>query len=206
MDILRVLVPRGCACDDGEADNHASRREQEHLASSYHIVAARSDARSNPSRHGVDAVKELGHRDGSNAHGLDHRGEVVTGDVISRELHEPGPRNDEQHPVSPRTRLEQRLEVEIVARRTDAAPAQGLLDLTHLYSDDRMVGVTVGMVLNQECACFFVTALGDEPSWALRDEPGAENDEARADGLQPQGQAPLDVAIEMEVATVDGFI
>ena len=68
-----------------------------------------------------------------------------------------------------------------------------------------MVGVTVSMVLDQECTCFFVTALSDEPSWAFRDEPGTEDDEARADGLQPKGQAPLDVAIEMEVATVYSF-
>lgn len=50
-----------------------------------------------------------------------------------------------------------------------------------------------------------MTALCDKPSWAFRDKPGAEDDEARADGLQPQGQAPLDVAAEMKVATVYGF-
>lgn len=61
------------------------------------------------------------------------------------------------------------------------------------------------MMLDEECTCFFVTALCDEPSWAFRDEPAAEDNEARADGLQPQGQAPLDVAAEMEVATVYGF-
>lgn len=68
-----------------------------------------------------------------------------------------------------------------------------------------MIGISIGMMLDEERARLFVTSFGNQPSRALGDEPCAEHDERRARGLQPKGKTPFDVSSQVDIAAVDGF-
>lgn len=68
-----------------------------------------------------------------------------------------------------------------------------------------MVLVAVGVVLHEEGARFGVAVLRDEPPGGLGEEEDDAADEAGADHLEPEGEAPVEVGGgEVLVGAVDG--
>lgn len=94
-------VAGGGAGRDGEADDHAGRRAQEHLAAADAVVQERAGGREDPAHDGVDDVEQEFGGGVGDADVFDERREVVGDHVVAAELAEPGEGHVEHEAVAP---------------------------------------------------------------------------------------------------------
>lgn len=87
----------------------------------------------------------------------------------------------------------------------DRVFAQRLGHLGHLKGDERMAGVAVSVVLDEERPCLVVPVFADELSRGLRKEQDGAGNNAWTDHLEPKGEAAVDVDVrEVLMSAVDG--
>lgn len=72
-----------------------------------------------------------------------------------------------------------------------------LLEL-ELYN--RMVRVTLAVELSEDCGSLFDLVVGYKPPGRLGDEEHADNDDARGHHLQPDGDPPAILALDVRAA------
>lgn len=160
----------------------------------------------NPSSNSIDGIHQQHSIGAGDSDVLDQKGQIVRRDVVSRKLTKPGHSDCKHQSITGGSFPDKRAEIEIIARRMDTALPQRFSDFVKLDIDDGVVGLSVRMVLDNKCSSLGFAAPGYQPARAFRDEIASNDDEARAQYLQPQGKSPLEVAMQIKVASINRYI
>lgn len=117
---------------------------------------------------------------------VEDRAEVVRDDVLSApERHERHSNDDEQ---SLQVRL---VTEESLPSDTFLCPHNSHLDLFNLRQDERIVDVSVAVILRNDSFRLLLPSLGHEPTWRLRNKPGQAENNDGAQRLQERRDAPV---------------
>ena len=99
-------------------------------------------------------------------------GQVVADDTVTRPLREKGNRNDDGHTAQVAASGKEGLESRVVLG--EFLDTDGLADLVDLELDQRVIDVAVAVEVGENLFSLSVTAVVDEPTRRLGDEPDEE--------------------------------
>lgn len=114
--------------------------------------------------------------------------EVVRDETIAGPLGEESDGNDDAHTLAVSGGGKQGLPANLLGHRL--VEVDGVLDLFIFVLDQRILVVSVGVIVGEGLQGLLVATLADEPTWGLGGEPDEAYLDDRGEGLESRGDAP----------------
>lgn len=122
----------------------------------------------NPASNRVDGVQQECQTGRGDADVLHHDGEIIAGHIIPGELAEPGHGDGKHETVQSSARTEETPDIEASPRRATPDRLQRGNDFLHLDGYERVIRISVSVILDDESACLLVVSMRDLPTRTLR--------------------------------------
>lgn len=131
-----VLILGRSTRNNGEANNHPATCSKKHLPPAPEIVESRACDCKNQSYHGVYRIHEKDEICLNYPNVVQHRGQIVTSDIVPGKLAEPSEDYGKHYSVSSGAGTEQDTDIEVVPDRGDSLYGKGSLYFSYLEIDD----------------------------------------------------------------------
>jgi hypothetical protein len=77
-----------------------------------------------------------------------------------------------------------------------------ILNFLHFNGNDRMIGISIGVMLDNESSGFLVLPLGNLPARTLRQQEAAQTCQPWAQNLEPERESPFEISGQVNVGTI----